>query len=509
MNSQSTPFADLKGGRLLIAALVLALANFMVVLDTTIANVSLPHITGSLAVSSTQGTWVITSYAVAEAICVPLTGWLAGRFGVVRTFVACVIGFTVFSVLCGLSNSLALLVICRIGQGLFGGPIMPLSQTLLMRIFPQEKHAQAMGLWAMTTVIGPILGPILGGTISDNISWHWIFFINIPVGIICALGAVSLLKSAETPLNKLKIDHIGLILLVIWIGALQLMLDLGHEHDWFHSNLINSLAAVAIAGFIVFLIWEITEHNPIVNVRVFRHRGFTISVLALSFGFGAFFGSIVLIPQWLQINIGYTATWAGYVTATMGFGSLTMSPVVAKLSTRYDQRALACFGLLVLGGVTFMRALWTSEADFMALAIPQILQGFAVPFFFIPLSNIALASVLPQEIASAAGLMSFMRTMAGAIGASMSATMWDDHAKLARSEIVSSLNPEPTQHTLVQSGMSPEGALAMISNLVNKEALTLAADHVFLLFSLVFVVSGLIIWLCPKPKTGAATGPTH
>jgi MFS transporter, DHA2 family, multidrug resistance protein len=287
------------------------------------------------------------------------------------------------------------------------------------------------------------------------------------------------------------------------------MLDLGHEHDWFHSNIINSLAAVAIAGFIVFLIWEITEHNPIVNVRVFRHRGFTISVLALSFGFGAFFGSIVLIPQWLQINIGYTATWAGYVTATMGFGSLTMSPVVAKLSTRYDQRALACFGLLVLGGVTFMRALWTSEADFMALAIPQILQGFAVPFFFIPLSNIALASVLPQEIASAAGLMSFMRTMAGAIGASMSATMWDDHAKLARSEIVSSLNPEPTQHTLVQSGMSPEGALAMISNLVNKEALTLAADHVFLLFSLVFVVSGLIIWLCPKPKTGAATGPTH
>ncbi|HCM32128.1 MAG TPA: MFS transporter, partial [Acinetobacter radioresistens] len=180
-----------------------------------------------------------------------------------------------------------------------------------------------------------------------------------------------------------------------------------------------------------------------------------------------------------------------------------------KLSTRYDQRALACFGLLVLGGVTFMRALWTSEADFMALAIPQILQGFAVPFFFIPLSNIALASVLPQEITSAAGLMSFMRTMAGAIGASMSATMWDDHAKLARSEIVSSLNPEPTQHALVQSGMSPEGALAMISNLVNKEALTLAADHVFLLFSLVFVVSGLIIWLCPKPKTGAATGPTH
>ena len=249
----NTPvFHDLKGGRLIFAAFVLALANFMVVLDMTIANVSVPHITGSLAVSSSQGTWVITSYAVAEAICVPLTGWLAGRFGAVRVFCVCLIGFTLFSILCGLSNSLAMLVICRIGQGLFGGPIMPLSQTLLMRIFPPEKQAQAMGMWAMTTVVGPILGPILGGTISDNMSWHWIFFINIPVGIFCAVAAMRLLKSAETPIMKLKIDSVGLALLILWIGALQLMLDLGHEHDWFSSSLIWTLAGITIIGFIVF-----------------------------------------------------------------------------------------------------------------------------------------------------------------------------------------------------------------------------------------------------------------
>lgn len=507
--NRPAPFPDLTGSRLWIAAFFLAFANFMVVLDTTIANVSLPHITGSLAVSSTQGTWVITSYAVAEAICVPLTGWLAGRFGIVRTFVTCVIGFTVFSVLCGLSNSLLMLVLCRIGQGLFGGPIMPLSQTLLMRIFPQEKHAQAMGLWAMTTVIGPVLGPILGGLISDNMSWHWIFFINIPVGIVCALGAISLLKSVESPLAKLKIDKMGLLLLVIWIGALQLMLDLGHEHDWFHSQIIVALAAIAVSGFMIFLIWEMTEHHPVVNVRVFRHRGFSISVLALSCGFGAFFGSIVLIPQWLQVNIGYTATWAGYVTATMGIGSVMMSPIVAKLAVQYDQRVLASCGLLLLGGVTLLRAFWSNEADFMTIVLPQILQGFAVPFFFIPLSNMALASVLPQEIASAAGLMSFMRTMAGAIGASVAATLWDDHAKLARSEIVARLQPEDIQKTLQQNGLSYDSVLGMISNLVDKEALTLSANHVFLIFSVIFVISGLIIWLCPKPRQGTAAGPTH
>jgi MFS transporter, DHA2 family, multidrug resistance protein len=500
------PIPNLTGGRLLLAAFVLAFANFMVVLDMTIANVSVPHITGSLAVSASQGTWVITSYAVAEAICVPLTGWLAGRFGAVRIFVISLFGFTLFSVLCGLSTSLEMLVFCRIGQGLFGGPIMPLSQTLLMRIFPPEKQSQAMGMWAMTTVVGPILGPILGGTISDNWSWHWIFFINIPVGIGCALAAMRLLKPAETETNKLKIDLGGLFLLILWIGALQLMLDLGHERDWFNNPFIVILAIIALVGLIIFTIWELTERHPVVNIQIFKYRGFTISVLALAFGFGAFFGSIVMIPQWLQINLGYTATWAGYLTATMGFGSLLMSPIVAKLATKYDQRALASFGLCLLGVVTLMRAFWTTEADFMALAFPQILQGFAVPFFFIPLSNMALASVLPQEMASAAGLMNFLRTMAGAIGASIAVTIWDDHSKVARSEMAGTLHVDEVQNTLLQRGMSPESTLGYISSLVDKEASTLSANHVFLILAMVFVFAGLIIWVCPRPKKGVTGG---
>lgn len=502
-------YGDLKGGKLLLAAFVVALANFMVVLDMTIANVSLPHITGGLAVSSSQGTWVITSYAVAEAICVPLTGWLAGRFGAVRVFTVSLIGFTVFSVLCGLSNSLVMLVICRIGQGIFGGPIMPLSQTLLMRIFPPEKQSQAMGMWAMTTVVGPILGPILGGTLSDNLSWHWIFFINVPVGIFCAVAVTRLMRVAETPIVKLKIDSVGLGLLVLWIGALQLMLDLGHERDWFNSGLICTLAVVMGVGFVVFLIWEMTEKHPVVNIQIFRYRGFSIATLSLAFAFAAFFGSIVLIPQWLQYNLGYTATWAGYLTATMGFGSLTMSPIVAKLATKYDPRALSSFGLMILGGVTMMRSFWTTDADFMTLALPQIIQGFAVPFFFIPLNNIALGAVKPHEVASAAGLMNFVRTMSGAIGASIAVTMWDDHAKLSRSGIVSTLNPEATQQQLIQQGLSPEGALGVISNLVDTEALTLSVNHVFLVFSMIFIFAGLLIWLCPKPKGPVDTGHVH
>lgn len=508
MNSTAL-YGDLKGGKLALAAFVLALANFMVVLDMTIANVSVTHITGSLAVSSTQGTWVITSYAVAEAICVPLTGWLAGRFGAVRVFGFSLLGFTIFSILCGLSSSLAMLVLCRIGQGLFGGPIMPLSQMLLMRIFPPEKQSQAMGMWAMTTVVGPILGPILGGSISDNLSWHWIFFINIPVGIFCGLAALRLLKAAETPIAKLKIDTIGLFLLILWIGALQLMLDLGHEYDWFNNTWIWILAIITVVGLITFVIWELTERYPIVDIKIFRYRGFTLATLALAMGFGAFFGSIVLIPQWLQINLGYTATWAGYLTATMGFGSLTMSPIVAKLATKHDQRILACFGLVLLGGVTLMRAFWTTGADFMTLALPQIIQGFAVPFFFIPLTNLALASVEVEEMASAAGLMNFLRTMAGAIGASIAVTVWDDHAKVARSEMVPNLHIEHTQQVLVQQGYSEGSVMGIVSNLVNQEAMTLSVNHVFMIMAGVFLLAAMVIWAAPKAKASSGAGPTH
>lgn len=509
MNGKAEEIAPLKGVPLILAGVVLALTNFMVVLDTTIANVSVPHIAGSLGISGSQGTWIITSYAVAEAVCVPLTGWLASRFGTVRTFTFGMIGFGLFSTLCGLSTSLGMLVACRIGQGLCGGPLMPLSQTLLMRIFPPQQRAQAMGVWAMTTVVAPILGPILGGTISDSWSWHWIFFINIPVAGLCAFGAMRLLSKVETPTEKLRVDRIGLMLMLLWIAALQIMLDLGREHDWFNDRTIVMLGVIALIGFLVFLAWEVTEDQPIVDLRVFRHRGFTVSVLSLSFAFGTFFASAVIIPQWLQTSMGYTATYAGYATAFTGVAAVIMSPIVAKMSTRVDPRALVCFGILWLGFTSLLRVHWNSQADFWSLALPQMLQGFGMPFFFIPLTTLALGSVEPKETASAAGVMAFLRTMAGAIGTSIATTAWDDNARVARSELVSKLNTDGTTNALAAQGFSLDQTRGLIAQLVDKEAFALATSHIFLLSAFIFAGAAMIIWLTPRPHRAVAAGAAH
>ena len=509
MAREAETIAPLTGARLMLAGAVLALTNFMVVLDTTIANVSVPHIAGSLAISPSQGTWIITSYAVAEAICVPLTGWLASRFGTVRTFTFGVLGFGLFSVLCGLSSSLTMLVICRIGQGLCGGPLMPLSQTLLFRIFPPPQRAQAMGVWAMTTVTAPILGPILGGTISDNWSWHWIFFINVPVVLLCAFGAMRVLTPAETPTERVRVDGMGLALLVLWVGALQLMLDLGREHDWFGDPLIVGLAVTSVIGFAVFLVWELTERRPVVDLSVFRHRGFTFATLALSASFAAFFASVVIIPQWLQVSMGYTATYAGYVTAMTGIGAVFMAPVAAKLSTRYDPRLLVCCGVLWLGATSLLRTQWTSGADFWTLALPQLLQGFGMPFFFVPLTTIALGAVEPEETASAAGVMSFMRTMAGAVGTTVAVSLWDDQARAARSDIVARLNPDAVSAALQANGFSLAQVRGIVEQLVERESMAVATSHLFFVSAVVFALAAGMIWLSPRPARTVGPGAAH
>ncbi|GGB29164.1 MFS transporter [Sphingomonas metalli] len=502
-------FPPITGARLIVAGLVLALTNFMVVLDTTIANVSVPHIAGSLGISSSQGTWIITSYAVAEAICVPLTGWLAGRFGAVRTFTWGVIGFGAFSILCGLSVSLPMLVVCRIGQGLCGGPLMPLTQTLLLRIFPKEQHGQAMGLWAMTTVVAPILGPILGGTISDSWSWHWIFFINIPVAIVCTIGAGRLLRQVETKVQAMGIDLIGLMLLVLWIGALQIMLDIGREHDWFADATIVWLAIVAAIGCAVFVAWELTDRRPVVDLRVFRHRGFTVAVLALAFTYGTFFASAVLIPQWLQATMGYTATNAGYVTAFSGVGAVIMAPVVARLVNRVDPRGLVCFGIAWLGFTALLRVHWTSGSDFWTLAIPQMLQGIGMPFFFIPVTTIALGAVAPGETASAAGVMSFLRTMAGAIGTAISTTDFANQTTVARSEIVARMHTDATATALQNNGFSLEQVRLAVERTVNQESAALAINHVFLVSAIIFALSAMLIWAARRPRRPVEAGAAH
>ena len=503
--------AEMPWGTVLLAGLVLALSNFMVVLDITIANVSVPHIAGGLGISPSEGTWVITSYAVAEAICVPLTGWLAKRFGEVKVFVAGMVGFGLFSFLCGTAPTLGALVAFRIGQGLAGGPIMPISQTLLLRIFPKDKHAMAMGIWSMTTITAPIFGPILGGTISDNWGWNWIFFINVPIGMACSVAAIALLRKAESKTERMRVDVIGLGLLMAAVGALQIMLDLGRERDWFGSPFIVTLAVIAAAGFAFLIAWEWFEKEPIVDLKVFRHRGFTFSVLALVFTYGTFFTTLVIIPQWLQSSLGYTATWAGYAMAWNGVAAVFMAPVAAILSQKMDPRILVSGGILWLALTSFIRVVWwTSGADFWTLALPQLIQGAGMPFFFVPLTTLALGAVEENEVASAAGVMNFLRTMSGAIATAIGVTMWENGAQSTRDTLTGVLNgTRSTMQALQSRGLSIEQSRQFVSQLVDSQAIAVTTLNLFELFGAITVAAATIIWLAPKPKQAVAMDAGH
>ena len=502
---------SLEGNGLIIAALLLAAANFVVVLDMTVANVAVPHIAGGLAVSANEGTYVITSYAVAEAITVPLTGWLSRQFGTLKTFTTCVMLFGLFSALCGFANSIETLVAGRILQGLVGGPIMPLSQTMLMQIFPKEKRGAALGLWSMTTLMAPVLGPVVGGYICDNWGWAFIFYINIPIAMLCSLTVMNLLRPFETTIFKEKIDFIGLLLLVAWVAALQIMLDKGQSYDWFESSLIWGLLVAAIVGFIAFMIWELTHERPIVNMRVFRHRGYCASVLNISFAFGAYFGSVVLTPLWLQTYMGYTAVESGFATAATGVLALVAAPFAAKYSQKYDPRVLVFCGVIWLGAFTYLRAFGTTDMTYAQIAIPMLIQGIGLPFFFVPLTGLALASVDADETASAAGLMSFLRSLSGAFAASIVITAWDDKATVFRSDLVGrAASPEQIAISLGDTSSAGQNiALHILDQNVQSQAIMLATNQIFLIVACTFVFAALTIWLAPKPNRRADTSNAH
>ena len=486
----------------LAAGAIMAFSNLMVVLDLTIANVSVPHVAGNLGISLDQGTWIITSYAVAEAICVPLSGWLAARFGTVRTYIFSMFGFGLFSLICGLAPTLGVLVLARIGQGLCGAPIMPLSQTLMMSVFPPQRRAQAMGAWAMTTLMGPALGPILGGWISDNFSWHWIFLINVPIAIVCVGVGAYLLRPVETPTRNDPIDKVGMALLVFWIGCLQIMLDVGREHDWFADWRIVALAIGAAVGFAVFVIWELTEEHPAVDLRVFRHPGFSFSVFTLGLSFGAYFAGIVVIPQWLQTYMGYTAQEAGLTTSFTAISAIIMMPFSARLVQRIDPRISISCAITGLAVMALVRTGWTTQASFWDLSWPQMVQGIGMPFFMIPLTMLTLSSVDPEETASAAGLQNFLRTISVAIATSLVLTIWGNSQREAHNAIADVIQPDQTVSQLQASGMSFDQARVVVNNIVDSEAVMLAVNHSFLVAAVVLFLAAGLVWFSPRPKKG-------
>ena len=511
-SSASSPAAlsPLQGTALLLGTLSLSLATFMNVLDSSIANVSIPAISGDLGVSPGQGTWVITSFGVANAISVPLTGWLTQRFGAVRLFTMSVLLFVLASWLCGLAHSLEMLVFFRVLQGLVAGPMIPLSQTLLLSSYPRAKAGTALALWGVTTLVAPVAGPLLGGWITDNISWPWIFYINVPVGLFAAGLTWGIYRHRETPTRKLPIDSIGLSLLVIWVGALQLMLDKGKELDWFASSTIVGLAIVAVVAFAVFVVWELTDAHPVVDLRLFKGRNFTFGALSLSVAYALFFGNVVLLPLWLQQWMGYTATNAGLALAPVGILAILLTPLIGKKVTVWDPRRIATIAFLGFAVVLWMRSQFTVQTDLAHILIPTVMQGAAMAMFFIPLTTLTLAGIPPERIPSAAGLSNFTRITAGAMGTSIATTVWESRAAMHHAHMTETLVQGQgvfgiTLESLKSSGLSTEQALAQINRLIDQQAFTRAADDVFLASAFIFVGLISVIWLTKRPAQWGAT----
>lgn len=498
-------FTPVQGGALVILTLALSLATFMQVLDSTIANVAIPTIAGDLGASSSQGTWVITSFGVANAISIPITGWLAKRFGEVRLFLVSTLLFVLASWLCGISHSLEMLIICRVIQGAVAGPIIPLSQSLLLNNYPPEKRGMALAFWSMTIVVAPICGPILGGWISDNIHWGWIFFINVPIGLAVVLISWKILEGRESRISHQPVNTIGLILLALGVGALQLMLDQGRELDWFNSTEIVALTIIAAVGLIALIIWELTDDNPVVDVSLFKSRNFTVGCVSTSLAFLVYSGTVVLIPLLLQQVYNYTATWAGLAAAPVGLLPILLAPIIGKFGNKIDMRILITVSFMVYALTFYWRAVtFEPEMTFMDVALPQFVQGLAVACFFMPLTTITLSGLPPEKMASASSLFNFLRTLAGSIGTSLTTFMWYNREAVHHTQLTEVINPyNPISQQFFQTmgsfGLSEEQTASYIARQITAQGFIIGANEIFLVSAITFISLVVLIWFAKPP----------
>ena len=498
-------FKPLQGGALAMLTLVLSLATFMLVLDSTIANVAIPTIAGDLGASSSQGTWVITSFGVANAISIPITGWLAKRFGEVRLFLIATLLFVLASWLCGIANSLEMLIVFRVLQGAVAGPIIPLSQSLLLNNYPPEKRGMALAFWSMTIVVAPICGPILGGWISDNIHWGWIFFINVPIGLAVVLISWKILEGRESRISHQPVNTIGLILLALGVGALQLMLDQGRELDWFNSTEIVVLTIIAAVGLIALIIWELTDDNPVVDVSLFKSRNFTMGCVSTSLAFLVYSGTVVLIPLLLQQVYDYTATWAGLAAAPVGLLPILLAPIIGKFGNKIDMRILITISFMVYALTFYWRAVtFEPEMTFMDVALPQFVQGLAVACFFMPLTTITLSGLPPEKMASASSLFNFLRTLAGSIGTSLTTFIWYNREAVHHTQLTEVINPyNPISQQFFQTmgsfGLSEEQTASYIARQITAQGFIIGANEIFLVSAITFISLVVLIWFAKPP----------
>ncbi|KAF1029981.1 MAG: Multidrug export protein EmrB [Burkholderia plantarii] len=511
MNAPSIP-RPLTGGKLALGTVAVSLAMFMNVLDSSIANVAIPTISGDLGVSVDEGTWVITIFAAANAVSIPLTGWLTQRFGQVRLFVASILLFVIASWLCGIAPNLPTLLAARILQGAVAGPLAPLSQALLLGAWPKAKSSTALALWSMTVLVGPIAGPSLGGWITYDYSWSWIFYINIPVGIFAAAVTWSIFRDRESPTRRLPIDTVGLVLLVTWVASLQVMLDKGKDLDWFNSWVIVALGLVALIGFAFFVVWELTAQNPVVDIRLFKQRNFAGGTVAISVAYGMFFGTLVLLPQWMQEFLNYRPIDSGLTTAPLGIFAILLTPIMGRILPKTDARYLATFAFVGFAIVFFMRTRFYTDVSNWDLVLPTLLQGIPMAMFFVPLTSIILSGLPPERIPAAAGVSNFARQFCGAVGTSLIGNAWNNRTILHHERLTeqASVNNPVFQQSIdsMQSALhvGRDTAHAIFNLSVDGQASVMGLNDVFYATAVIFIVIIPLIWITKPSRAGKGGG---
>ncbi|KVZ20142.1 multidrug resistance protein B [Burkholderia ubonensis] len=493
------PLEPLTGAPLILAAIAISVANFMQTLDLTIANVAVPTIAGDLGVAPDMGTWMLTSFATPLAITLPLTGWLAQRFGQVRLFMISLLLFVLTSILCGLAPNFEALLVFRALQGAASGPITALSQALLLALFPSARRHVALSVWQTTTFVAPVLGPIAGGWITDNVSWPYIFYVNVPTGALVLVVLLRQLAGRDNPTRRLPVDIVGLLLLAAAFGSLQLLLDRGENLDWFASDQIRVLAVVAAVSFVALILWELTDSHPIVDLRLFASREFAAGTIAITLGFGLYYGALVLVPLWLQTQQQYTATWAGIATAPLGIAGIVLAPLIGKLQGRTDPRQLATIALIGWGAASFWRMGFNTDVTIGDIAANSLLMGAATAFFITPLVSLSIASLPREQLPAASGLQNALRRLGTSIATSVAPTYFERRSRVHHTYLVDRTTPfDPGAADwlaqLDRAGLSPSGALASVARTLDNQAHMLALNDFSFGCLLLFCATLLTVW---------------
>lgn len=502
-----------------IIALTVMLPTLIEIIDMSVVNVSLNHIRGSLSAGIDESTWAITSYLVSNAIIIPMTGWLSRLFGRKRYMIFSISIFTISSLFCGSAWNLQSLIVFRILQGIGGGALQPLSQSILLETFPRHQHGMAMAIFGIGIMFGPIIGPLLGGWITDNWSWHWIFFINIPIGVISILMVIFfIVDPSYMQKMKMKIDYWGLAFLAIGLGCLQLVLDKGQREDWFSSNFITWLSLISLVSLILFVITEIFAEHPIVNLRAFKNLTFSTGNMVMFFAFFNLFGSIVLLPIYLQTLMGYTATLAGLVLGPGGVATLIAMPIAGRLVTKMNQKVLLSFGIIISAYSTYLMSQFNLLADFNTIIWPRVVLGVGMGFLFIPLTTLTMSTISKEDMGNATSIYNLLRNLGGSFGVAFVTTILSRRAQFHHFRLSENLTPFDatyqfmTNHTAqvmqyrgVDSITAGKGSLGLIYERLLREASMIAFNDAFYIISvLMFLTLPLVLLM----KTGKLSTPS-